>query len=626
MDSVVDSLQRCACVHGSTSAAEILHQWQEQLQTAIVSEEFWSVAVFSLATSAMGGSTLQEQEDAVIGLERCLGVATQNLDPAAVERLQRSVLERTLRKFNAAGDALAAKATQLLLRPGQSITVVTEPLRAVLALLLRCIGTESITSKELLELVRRDIAVAVALLTEALGVIKPAGLPLWPKKLAHLLYHLTTPDTFIFLLQCADPGKSFNDTPIVELQAKQIAHSHVIALCFVQFNVLDRTLHAAEDPAQRQSILTKLIRAVHNLVGGHGLVEPGRLLSRYITLEFMRFGFRFLAPFMRKLVDESRRAESIKLLRQTCSTLSWLLVHAEVDLNTFLATSLVPLATEWLMRGLSHGLPSEGLASIVTLAANCGSLASSTPASVQLVTQIYPIVEKLRVQVEGDALRRYAITLAGHAGLSSLGFVLPTTGMEAESGYYLDALDDDEEWPDDDLPPWMLDEEEEEGGALGAGTDGAGAVCTECGAFTRNGSYGEGYFSGLWYCNRCWNRWDEAPPGYVSLSPQPLESCSTVSAEQCGAAALLLRAPGQLRCGIGGGLLTATPVRVPGSMTAIYPVAFARCNLERWHRQSQGHCPITGEPLDLHSAVDAPDVVDAIHAWLDSEYGLNLLG
>ncbi|CAE7419296.1 KCNB2, partial [Symbiodinium sp. CCMP2456] len=63
----------------------------------------------------------------------------------------------------------------------------TQPLRSLLALLIRCVGQDKITAQELLDLCGADVALAVAVIAEALIAPRPPGLPLWPLQLCSLL-------------------------------------------------------------------------------------------------------------------------------------------------------------------------------------------------------------------------------------------------------------------------------------------------------------------------------------------------------------------------------------------------------------------------------------------------------
>jgi len=629
MDDVIDLLRRCASHHGSAAAEELLQQLQGSSTLAGVSEDFLAVFIFTFAAGAVSGPTLEEKQDCVIGLERCLALGSQSLEPAAIDRLQRSVLDHTLRRFDAAGDALATKATQLLLCPSHETAKVTEPLRAVLALLLRCSGSERITGRDLLELVRGDVALAVAVIAEALGSPKPAGLPLWSVRLVQLLHQLSSPDSFVWLLQRAEPGKDFNATSIAEMQDRQFNHSFAVALSVVQFNTLDHCVSAAEEPTQRQSILVATLRAVHSLVAGQSLKRPGWLLSRWVALDFARLGYRFLAPLVRKLVDGSQNPEPARLLRHTCLTLSWLLFHAESDGVSFLSVSLRPLATEWAMRAFTARLPPETLAALLTLAVNCGAVDRGGP----LRALVEPAVSQLKGSVE-DYARRCggAITAIGNDGLCELGFHIPSD--IDEQNYELWFAPED---PDDDELYWdryfvecgapnPWDEEDPfYGTAIGLAVatlmpDGRFS-CRECGQPCSTGVRGEGYFEGLWYCERCWHLWEQSMSNQVVLSPWEFDGVGADAVEQCGAAAWLLQAPDHLRCCVGGGLLTIAPVRVPGCAAAARPVAFGRRALERWHRRSGGRCPLTAQPLDMQNAMDSPDILELVESWVGMRMG-----
>ncbi|CAE7419280.1 KCNB2, partial [Symbiodinium sp. CCMP2456] len=75
---------------------------------------------------------------------------------------------------------------------------------------------------------------------------------------------------------------------------------------------------------------------------------------------------------------------------------------------------------------------------------------------------------------------------------------------------------EDEDWPGNIGVEWHLE------GATPP-PPAEGRPCAECGKLTAEGQCGEGYFEGLWYCNNCWDMWQDAPPEAVTISPWPLE-------------------------------------------------------------------------------------------------------
>jgi len=583
------------------------------------------VVVFALATSAVQGGTFEEKEVAVVALERCLSLACASLDSGAVERLQASVLERVLRNLDAAGDALAAKASQTLLLPGLSVAQTTEPLRALMALLLRCTGAPGLPADQLLELARGDVALAVAVIAEAVRD-EPVGLPQWSAGLMQALHQLTTPDAFVALLRLTDPDRDFGGVAMADLADRQLEHSRALALSLVQFDLLDRALLAAERKEQRQLVVAALIRALHNLTAGKRLVEPGRLLSRWVALDFSRFGFRFLTPLVRKLIADSHAPEAARLLRHVCRTLSWLLVHSEFDGSTLLAESLRPIASEWALRGLSAS-PPAALAALLVLAGNCGGLEG------RLLGEAEGAAHRVCEDVSVELGRCPALTALGESGLVGLGFDVSPALREdaceenlADEGGDLspcspalrgDFVAGPDGWLDS---RWFADGEDSEEEEPG---EGASAVvyldcpssCRECGTCVARGVYGEGYFEGMWYCLRCWNSWEDAGGG-AAISPWPLDCGSAVPREQRGATATLLKAPGHLRCGVSGCLLVEQATQVPASGATAYPVLFARQSLEKWHRRTGGRCPLTGQPLDLREALDAPHVLQEVRSLL----------
>jgi len=217
-----------------------------------------------------------------------------------------------------------------------------------------------------------------------------------------------------------------------------------------------------------------------------------------------------------------------------------------------------------------------------------------------------------------DARHGLVFTTEGRSTLCALGFNLAESeglGGDDEDDTYLDA-----EWQDDPDPDDFDYFVDEMPCPMGYGMEADGLMlCRECGRQSNEGMYGTDYFDGMWYCKRCWDQWEQLLPGQVVCSPWPLEADLTVGEEQCGAARLLLRAPGHLRCGIGGGILTEMPVCVPGSSDTIYCVAFNRRNLERWHKRSGGRCPLTLQPLDLRDVEEVPNVLQAVSDWLNAQ-------
>lgn len=497
-----------------------------------------------------------------------------------------------------------------------------------MALLLRCTGAASLPADQLLELARGDVALTVAVIAEAVRD-EPVGLPQWSSGLMQALHQLTTPDAFVALLRLTDPDRDFGGVAMADLADRQLEHSRALALSLVQFHLLDRALLAAENTQQRQRVVGALVRTLHNLTAGKRLVEPGRLLSRWVALDFSRFGFRFLTPLVRKLIAESHAPEVARLLRHVCRTLSWLLVHSEFDGSALLAESLRPIASEWALRGLAAAPPAV-LAALLVLAGNCGGLEG------RLLGEVEGVVHRVYEDVSVELGMCPALTALGESGLAGLGFdVSPALREDALQENPEDEIGE----PSPDCSPvrhgdyvagpdgwldsrWFADDEseEEEPG------EGAGGVvcldyaqsCRECGTCVTRGVYGEGYFEGMWYCVRCWNSWEEAGGG-AAISPWPLDCGSEVPREQRGATATLLKAPGHLRCGVSGRLLTEQATQVPASCTTAYPVLFARQSLEKWHRRSGGRCPLTGQPLDMREALDAPHTIQEVQGWLSDE-------
>mmetsp|Transcript_90443 Transcript_90443/g.198102 ORF Transcript_90443/g.198102 Transcript_90443/m.198102 type:complete len:643 (+) Transcript_90443:61-1989(+) len=639
MEAVLGALRKAA-TSGSRLAAEVLEQWEEPLAVDGISEDFLGIAIIVLAQCAIGGEETQSvidalptRRDALEGLEDCLALASSAMPPDSVGRLQASVLERTLSKFDQTADLIASMSSASLLMPGSSsLSSAQRAPQVILKLLLRCLGPKDLSGRELLDLFRGDVALSVATLTDALANPSPAGLRHWHLRIAKLLQQLTAMDSLVFLVQRSDPSLNFNDVPMEEFASRRVVHARAIALSFVQFQTLDRAAAALQASEQRQAILTEIMRTLHNLVAGHSFSEPGKLLSRVLALDFARFGFRFFAPYIRKVLEASEASDSAKLLRMSCSTLSWLLFHTEGE--RFLADSLRPLAAEWTLRCDRLGQAPTSLMALLGLCASCGALSSDWPGSAPLMAQLPAISHKLQNHEScqsptlGSPWRRCLgpLTARGSEDLSSLGFVLPEEcGFEAGESDY--GSDDDMDSPEKD--GYMLldgdsDEEGEESQKALGMTEGPPRFCGECKRCYTVGNFGEGYFSTIWYCRRCWGIWQNAPPEEQGLGPAQADPSEDLGVSRCtpeqqGAARLLLIAPSCLRCGISGQLLQEAPVRVPDASQASCETAFERHWLEKWHRRSKGRCPLTGRPLNMSDVKAAPELAEEVQSWIRNE-------
>ena len=69
-------------------------------------------------------------------------------------------------------------------------------------------------------------------------------------------------------------------------------------------------------PAQRAAVLDSMLRLILTLSGSRGYARSGRLLSRWATLEFTKFGYRFLAPMTRKFIDDWRNPQAERSIRR----------------------------------------------------------------------------------------------------------------------------------------------------------------------------------------------------------------------------------------------------------------------------------------------------------------------
>ena len=72
---------------------------------------------------------------------------------------------------------------------------------------------------------------------------------------------------------------------LAAMQARQSVHNQAVATSFVQFDVLDRILRAAENASTRHVVLGELIRTVHNLVRGRYNTTPSWISSHWTAKE-----------------------------------------------------------------------------------------------------------------------------------------------------------------------------------------------------------------------------------------------------------------------------------------------------------------------------------------------------
>lgn len=514
-------------------------------------------------------------------------------------------------RLEAASEALAAHAAAQLLWPKQwsggrieDVPLRAQALRLPLLVLVRCVGVEAFSARELLGLTGsdcNDIATAVAI---AVASMKQPGTPPLPQLRARLwqvLYHLTTPQCAAEQARQADDGVRNNDTPMEELLVEHVAHAHRIAFCFAQFGVLAAACECAEDTQHRGAVLVACLGTIQNLVASPHLWSPGRLLARQLTVLWPRFGFKLLAPHLRRLLSNSESGATTAVraareLRRDLRTLGWVLHHSP-ELRQYAA----PLCAELAMKAARGNHPAKTLAVAVGAAANAGALQEAGP---------------LRRTLEAvEDRRKSAVREAFPSETTRLWIIEEAWGIVEELGYWPVALvleeDDAVAGREAELAAisklhplagaWQFDflaDPVFEGGEPNAESDVFGED------WDPEQAYGDDDADDDW----TWGpQYAEAigPLGILNVPAPPLP-LSTDGRRT--ATVLLCEAPDAFRCAISG-QLCCDPVRTPGG------ILYERSSIAAWLSWNKV-CPVTGVPLLHTELVGDTSVSAAVAAWL----------
>eukprot|EP00929_Paragymnodinium_shiwhaense_P075955 TRINITY_DN38930_c0_g1_i1.p1 TRINITY_DN38930_c0_g1~~TRINITY_DN38930_c0_g1_i1.p1 ORF type:complete len:628 (+),score=159.63 TRINITY_DN38930_c0_g1_i1:84-1967(+) len=502
---------------------------------------------------------------------------------------------------------LAVHCAMRLLQPLRNLSagprLRTEALRLPLVLLARCQGADSITAPVLLSLARGDLAVAVGI---AVAAVENPGVPAVPGlrlQLWQCLYQMSTPQGAAELLETQQGLSDGNDTPIHDLLTLHVAQAHWLALCLVQFDAITVTCGAAAtaDTQQRAALLAACLRCVHNLVASPYLWAPGRVLGRQLAgVLWPRFGFRLLAPHLRRLLQNAEgalsagkaRAASMQAardLRRDLRTVGWLLHHSPE-----LREQMRPLCGELAMKAARANHAPETLALAVGIAANAAALLPDSPVYRALDMVDCDRKQAVRLTFPSETNRLW-INADSWAVVEQLGF-WPVEESEADARAADEAaivkLDpfggaswdhivdpgyeqDDEDWGDgDDWAQYSEDDDEDDLGYADEEVEAQGPL-------------------GLL----------EVPPPQPPTRRLVLETCIMEAPTT-----LLCAAPGEFRCAIDG-RFCREPVRSEGG------ILYERASIVAFLAW-KAVCPVTGCALTADELHEETAVADSAAAWL----------
>jgi len=507
--------------------------------------------------------------------------------------------------------AFPPRTSPMILAPSSSAVAARriDVLRLLLLILVRCAGVERLTSRELLSLAAGDLAIAVAVATATMREPATPAVPHLQVRLCQVLYELSTPQ--VSAEMATHPEEDSGNTPIEERLRMHIAHSHRLALCLVQFKVINSACVCAEDAQQRGAILVHTLRLIHNLTASQHLSSSGRVIARHLAVLWPRFGFRFLAPHLRRLLTTaegcSRAAhQAQRELRRDLRTLGWVLHHCH-ELRQYAR----PLCAELAMKAAKGNHTPETLAVAVGAAANSGALEDRGPLyhaldSVDIgrkaaVCEKFP-VESNRLWVIGEAWQvvedlgfwpacsagasgdpdAHDQAMAAQAAAADLAAIARLTGsldFEFFDDPECDAWDSYADWDDhdDEWAEWPdLDD-----------TAGNGEAPWELQHLEASGPLG-------FLC---------VPPP----PPPPQRATGQASIRQ-EVTTLLCLAPEAFRCNFDGSLCLR-PVRTPEG------VLYDKESILAWLSWNKV-CPVTGTALGTEALVEDADMGQGISAWL----------
>eukprot|EP00434_Breviolum_minutum_P026705 symbB.v1.2.023604.t1/scaffold2171.1/size87081/2 len=498
-----------------------------------------------------------------------------------------------------AGD-LSAAAPRALQAP-----LVAETLRIPLQMLVRCTpnGPE-VSASDLLELVNQDFALAI--FTAVSGMRSPRASSRLTLKLWQVLQELSSFQFFSsemssYLTQTAE-------TPLQDIVAEYPSYAHGLAFCLIQADALEACCDLAgmaEAPV-RAGIIMSCLRMLHCLSASNHLWSSGRLLARRIAILWPRFGYRILAPHLRRLATQSEAGnllaqQSSRELRRDLRTLGWLLHHAPE-----LASLAQPLATELTLKLLRvPNMPPETLAVAIGMAANAGALDSEgtlvTALAAMEVTQkeavqekfpeetnrrlwiieaAWPIIEELGLWPSPEEVSTDEETTKRQKDTAAIAHLTPAA-VDGFSSVLPGGVDDaDLTWAQDWEPEVEVDK---------TGADVAEPEIVE------NPGSSIGPLGEL----------NVPPPGPKTLGRKSLFFSQ------------LTMCPKDLRCALDGRLCTEPVFAAPGG--ELLDVLYQRSSILSWlsHRQV---CPITGVPLKAEDLLPAVDRCAALLNWAARQY------
>ena len=360
----------------------------------------------------------------------------------------------------------------------------------------------------------------------------------------------------------------------------------------------------AEAPV-RAGIIMSCLRMLHCLSASNHLWSSGRLLARRIAILWPRFGYRILAPHLRRLATQSEAGnllaqQSSRELRRDLRTLGWLLHHAPE-----LAPLAQPLATELTLKLLRVNMPPETLAVAIGMAANAGALAAEgtlvTALAAMEVTQkeavqekfpeetnrrlwiieaAWPIIEELGLWPSPEEVSTDEETTKRQKDTAAIAHLTPAA-VDGFSSVLPGGVDDaDLTWAQD----WEAEVEVDKTGADVAENE-----------IVENPGSSIGPLGEL----------NVPPPGPKTLGRKSLFFSQ------------LTMCPKDLRCALDGRLCTEPVFAAPGG--ELLDVLYQRSSILSWlsHRQV---CPITGVPLKAEDLLPAVDRCAALLNWAARQY------
>lgn len=168
-----------------------------------------------------------------------------------------------LAQLEAVTEALAVYSASKLFLPSRYLSESDslwreQALRMPLLILVRCVGVQAFSARELLGLGRGDlataVAIAVAVMRAPMAAIPYTGTPPVAEMQVHLwqiLYQLSTPQFSAEQARYTDASNAeqLNSTPIEDLLVEHVSHAHRLTLCLIQFGALEALRHATFEPS-----------------------------------------------------------------------------------------------------------------------------------------------------------------------------------------------------------------------------------------------------------------------------------------------------------------------------------------------------------------------------------------